>query len=119
MTRLALSKSQTALDAAWDLVKGWSAAERQQLRDDVPKLGFKASIGGRSALDVAKECLALASAGLSRRGRRDPSGRDETCYLDPLHTIIASGRTPAEELLERFHGSWRGSVDPVFSEYAY
>ena len=108
-----------SLDTAWDLVKGWSAAERQKLRDDVPKLGFKASVGRRSVLDVAKECLALASAGLSRRGRRDPSGRDETYYLDPLHTIVDSGRTPAEELLERFHGPWHGAVDPVFSEYAY
>src|SRR5215471_13385529 len=108
-----------SLDTAWDLVKGWSAPERQKLRDDVPRLGFKATIGRRSILDIAKECLALASAGLSRRGRRDPSGRDETYYLDPLHTIVDSGRTPAEELLERFHGPWHGAVDPVFSEYAY
>jgi glutamate--cysteine ligase len=27
--------------------------------------------------------------------------------------------TPAEELLEKFHGPWGGSVEPVFSEYAY
>ena len=31
-----------ALDAGWDMVKDWSAQERQQLRDDVPRLGFKA-----------------------------------------------------------------------------
>ena len=29
-----------ALDACWDMVKGWTAAERQKLRDDVPRLGF-------------------------------------------------------------------------------
>ena len=27
--------------------------------------------------------------------------------------------TPAEELLEKFHGPWGGSVDPVYKEYAY
>jgi glutamate--cysteine ligase len=27
--------------------------------------------------------------------------------------------TPAEELLEKFHGEWGGSVDPIFDEYAY
>jgi glutamate--cysteine ligase len=27
--------------------------------------------------------------------------------------------TPAEELLERFHGAWGGSVAPVYTEYAY
>jgi glutamate--cysteine ligase len=108
-----------SLDAAWDLVKDWSAAERQALRDDVPKLGFAAAIRNRSVLDIAKDCLALARAGLARRGRRDPSGHDETRYLDPLDIIVANGRTPAEALLEKFHGPWRGSVDPVFAEYAY
>jgi glutamate--cysteine ligase len=108
-----------SLDAAWDLVKDWSAEERQALRDDVPKLGFAAAIRNRSVLDIAKDCLALARAGLARRGRRDPSGHDETRYLDPLDIIVANGRTPAEELLEKFHGHWRGSVDPVFAEYAY
>ena len=108
-----------SLDAAWDLVKDWSAAERQALRDDVPKLGFAAAIRNRSVLDIAKDCLALARSGLARRGRRDPSGHDETRYLDPLDIIVANGRTPAEELLEKFHGPWRGSVDPVFAEYAY
>src|SRR5215831_1540178 len=42
-----------SLDAAWELVRGWSAAERQQLRDDVPKLGFKTRIAGRTALELA------------------------------------------------------------------
>jgi glutamate--cysteine ligase len=109
----------TSLDAAWDMVKNWSAAERQKLRDDVPRLGFNASIRGRSVLDLAKECLVLASAGLARRNRRDPSGHDEVGYLNPLHAIVEGGRTPAEELLQKFHGPWRGSVDPVFTEYAY
>src|SRR5437879_4490001 len=45
------------LDAAWDIVKDWTAQERQKLRDDVPKRGFQASIRGRSVLDLTKECL--------------------------------------------------------------
>ena len=32
-----------SLNAAWDIVKHWNAHERQALRDDVPRLGFKAS----------------------------------------------------------------------------
>src|ERR1700744_392196 len=30
-----------SLDAAWDLCKHWNAQERQALRDDVPRFGFK------------------------------------------------------------------------------
>src|SRR5882724_12763451 len=33
-----------SLDAAWDIAKHWTAGERQALRDDVPRFGFKARI---------------------------------------------------------------------------
>ena len=42
------------LDACWDIVKDWTADERQALRDAVPKLGFKAAIRGRSLLELAR-----------------------------------------------------------------
>jgi glutamate--cysteine ligase len=109
----------TALDAAWELVKDWSTQERQKLRDDVPRLGFKAEIRGRSMLDLARDTLAMARAGLRARDRRDRSGADETMYLAPLDEIVARGKTRAEEMLEKYHGQWRGSVDPVYVDYAY
>jgi glutamate--cysteine ligase len=108
-----------SLDAAWDLVKDWTAEERQALRDDVPRLGFKAAIRGRSVLELAKQTLALADAGLKRRNRLDSEGRDETRYLVPLREFVARGITPAEELLAKYNGPWEKSVEPVFSEYAY
>jgi len=108
-----------ALDACWDLVKGWSALERQKLRDDVPKLGFQAEIGGRNLLTLAQETLRFAARGLARRKYLDRNGRDETRYLRPLEESVARGITPAEELLEKFRGAWNGSVDPIFDEYVY
>ena len=94
------------LDACWEIVKDWTAEERQKLRDDVPRLGFKATIRGRSAARSrrARRC-ALAEQGLARRKRLDHNGRDETRYLRPLQEIVARGITPAEELLEKFHGA--------------
>src|SRR6202051_1018788 len=76
----------TSLDAAWDIAKHWSAHERQSLRDDVPRLGFKARIKDRYLFEIAKECLALAHSGLRRRGRIDHLGRDESRHLGPLET---------------------------------
>src|ERR1700759_2204367 len=67
----------TSLDAAWDIVKHWSAAERQVLRDEVPRLGFKARIKDRYLFEIARECLKLAHSGLHRRARLDQFGRDE------------------------------------------
>ena len=101
------------------MVKDWSAEERQKLRDDVPRLGFKAAIRGRTLLDLATETLALAEQGLIRRKRLDHNGRDETRYLRPLQEIVARGITPAEELLEQYRGAWNGSVAPIYEEYAY
>ena len=62
--------------------------ERQALRDDVPRFGFKARIKDRYLFEIAKECLALAYAGLRRRGHVDHLGRDESRHLEPLQRII-------------------------------
>ena len=108
---------EAALDQAWQLVKGWTEAERQALRDDVPAKGLGAMIGGRSVHDIARDVLKLARGGLARRGRLDPLGCDETRFLEPLDEIIASGKTVADRLIESYHGEWRGSVDPAFQAF--
>jgi glutamate--cysteine ligase len=110
---------RSALDAAWDLVKGWTAAERQKLRDDVPKLALKASIGGRSLQDIAKAALAISRQGLESRRHLNANGETEARYLDVLDVIAATGRTQAEDLLDRFHGPWGGSVEPAFRECVF
>src|SRR5436190_13525366 len=89
-----------ALEAAWDLVKGWSAEQRQQLRDDVPKLALRATIAGRGVLDIARDVVEMARRGLARRDRLDLNGCDETRYLEPIEDLLERGTTLAEELLE-------------------
>jgi glutamate--cysteine ligase len=107
-----------ALDGAWDLVKHWTEADRQQMRDDVPRLALATQVAGRTLGDLARDVLGLARAGLHRRQRLDSEGRDETRYLDPLQEIVDQGRTPAEILLDRFAGPWNRSVLPVFEACA-
>ena len=63
--------------------------------------------------------MALAQAGLKRRGRLDHAGRDETHHLEPLQRIIDTGHSPAEEMLAKFNGSWHGSVEPAYRDYAF
>ena len=108
-----------ALDAASALVAPWDAEARQSLRDDVPRLALEARIGGRSVRDIARDLLAIARAGLDRRNRRDSVGQSESRYLAPLDEVVECGQTPADLLLQRFHGPWRSSVDPAFVECAY
>jgi glutamate--cysteine ligase len=109
---------QTSLDAAWDLVKEWSAAERDQLRNDVPAQAFAASVKGRRVQDISRQALMIARAGLARRARVDAGGRDETTYLDPLDLLVDKGETVADQMLARFSGAWGGQIDPIFTDYA-
>lgn len=110
---------QPSLDAAWDIARDWSMEERLKLRKDVPKLGLKAEIRGRSMQSIALEVLELANDGLEHRNRLGAAGDNETGFLTTLQDIASSGVTLAENKLNRFHGEWNGSVDPIFTRCAY
>lgn len=109
----------SALDAAWDLVKDWTVEERENLRVSVPRTALATKFRGRTVREIAADVVAIAESGLKARGRQGSTAPDETEYLEALQLIVDRGTTPAEELLERFHGRWQGSVDPLFTECAY
>jgi glutamate--cysteine ligase len=110
---------RTALDAAWDLVRTWSAEERQSLRDAVPRTGLRTPFRDGTVLDVAREAFAIARTGLARRGLRDARGNDETRFLEPVEAILREGISPAQEMLARYATVWDRSVAPLFTEYAF
>jgi glutamate--cysteine ligase len=111
---------ETALAAAWDEVKSWSIEARQQLRDAVPKLGLKATTPSGEALQALGErVLAIAESGLNARARLNASGDNESGFLDPLREVLASGKTPAERLLDRFSGEWDGDISRIYEEESF
>ena len=110
---------QTALDAAWDLVKDFSLEERNALRDGVPRHGLKLPFRSGSLRDIAIEALKISAEGLRRRARRNADGADESIFLMPLIEIAEANETPAERKIALFKGRWNGSVDPVFREFVY
>ncbi len=85
-----------ALDAAWDLVKGWDAATREGLRVAAAERALAGEAEGIRLHDVARAAVALADAGLRARGL------GEERYLAPLHAHVATGRVQADDLLDRF-----------------
>ncbi|MCR6646387.1 MAG: glutamate--cysteine ligase [Terricaulis sp.] len=108
-----------ALEAAWSLVKNWTAEDREALRRAVPALGLNAPIRGTSAREIAQAALAIARQGLKSRARADKAGQDETHFLSELDDIAASGVTPAARLIERYNTEWKRDVRPVFEACAY
>ena len=108
---------QTALDAAWDLVKDWDMDGRERLRASVPKLGLDAPLpGGGTLRDIAAQVLAISRAGLTSRGQLNSAGDNESGFLAPLDDIVASGTVPAQRLLDKFHGEWGGDISRVYEE---
>ena len=111
---------QNALDAAWDEVRRWSLEERQRLRDEVPRLGLKAiTPGGESLATLGARILDIAEAGLKARAYLNGAGDDESGFLSPLRETVSRGATPAELLLERFHGEWEGDLSRIYQEMSF
>ena len=116
---MGLLYDDASLDAAWDLVRDFTNAERHALRDGVPRHGFKLPFRDATLRELALEALKISRAGLVRRARLNAQGADEAMFLDPLFEFALANQTPAERKLDLFHGPWGGSVDPVFSQFAY
>ena len=110
---------QTALDAAWDLVKDWTAEERQELRDAVPAAALDARFRRGYVRDIAAEAVAIARTGLRGRNRRNSKDQDETIHLAFVEETVATGRTPADDLLQRYAGPWQQDINHVFTDHAF
>ncbi len=108
-----------SLDKAYDMVRDWTAEDREYLRAATPKDGLQTSFMGTTVQELAKNCLALSHEGLKRRGIQDKAGRDESAYLAPLFEIAESGRNLAVRLLENFETRWKKSLAPLFNECSY
>lgn len=109
-----------ALDAAWDLVKHWSIEGREKLRHDVPAKALEAiTPDGETMRDFASRVLEVAAQGLTNRARLNSAGDNEGGFLDPLRDVVATGMTPADRLLARYHGEWQGDVSRIYEEFSF
>ena len=116
-----LTYDQTSLDAAWDLVKDWDMGTRDLMRVAASVDGLQAEVHGIRMHDIAREAVAISAAGLKARARPGAGGLvpDETHFLNALHESIESGKVPADELLDQYHGDWNGDLSRIYAEFSY
>ncbi|MEY8829837.1 glutamate--cysteine ligase [Sedimentitalea sp. XS_ASV28] len=116
-----LMYDQTALDAAWDLARGWDAETREALRVAASEQGLQARVGDLQMRELAREVVAIADAGLRARARPGAGGMvpDETHFLNALKESLDSGQVPADELLGRYEGDWNGDLNRIYADYSY
>jgi glutamate--cysteine ligase len=110
---------RAALDGAWDLVRGLDAKTREGLRVAASEQALQGEAGGVRLLDLAREAVALAQAGLRARARAGAGMDDEAAYLDVLAESVDSGRVQADRLLSLYQGPWQGDLAPVYETVSY
>jgi len=108
-----------SLEAAARYVSDWTLEEVEQLRRGAARKALKTPFRGTILQEVAKDVLAMSRDGLKARARLNAHGEHEALFLDDLDEIARDGVSPAERLLERYHGEWNESVEPVFQASAY
>ncbi len=108
-----------ALDAAWELVKDWTAEEREAMRNAVPKSALATPFRGSTVQHIAREALRISRAGCAAAGASTPPARTRPSTSTSLDEVAISGCTLADRLIERFEGPWTGDIDHVFEEYAF
>ncbi|MDA7592521.1 glutamate--cysteine ligase [Rhodobacteraceae bacterium] len=112
---------QSSLDAAWDIVKNWDEDDRENLRVAAAKDGLHGSVGNKKLIDLAKETVQISENGLEKRAKASSSGlhSDESHFLESLKENIEKRKSSADELLEKYHGSWNRDLTKIFEEYSY
>src|SRR5215210_3137397 len=109
-----------ALDAAWELVRHWTIEQRETLRRDVPRLALEARTpDGETMRDFAGRVLDIAAAGLTSRAMLNSAGDNEGGFLDPLRDVVATGMTPADRLLAKYHNEWAGDLSHIYEEFSF
>lgn len=103
-----LMYDDAALDAAWDLVKGFDAETREGLRVEASVKALQAEANGIKLLDLARAAVGLSHAGLAARGL------GEEQYLKPLVHSLKSGTTQADRWLRAYHGEWAGDLGKIY-----
>ena len=108
-----------ALAEAEDLVRDIGAYDVMAARLSVAKDGLRGKLGSHDVATLAKKTIDIASKGLRNRGIFDDGGDDESGFLQPLRKVIATQKTPAEVMLDLYHGDWAEDVDQVFTSNQY
>ena len=112
---------QNALDEVWELVKDFDDETREGLRVASSRFGFEGLVGDVKIMDLARKALVIADKGLEARGRFSSSEQlvDERHFLNSLWDSLDTGKTPAEELLDKYNGIWKGKLAPIYEECSY
>ncbi|MBE0477601.1 glutamate--cysteine ligase [Candidatus Aerophobetes bacterium] len=112
--------SKNSLAEVLSLLKGVSWENICELYRVVPHQGLRTKIEKVRLLDLAKEILKIARAGLKEQEKLNDKGEDESIYLAQLmQLLIEDELCPAEVIIKNWKGSWHASIDKLIEYSSY
>ena len=103
-------------EAILQLLKGYSVEQLQASHADAAKNGLSARCGENELTDLAKQVVSLAEDGLKYRIELGLEDSQVLNYLEPLKTIVTTGKTFAERCIENWTGNF-GQSPTQYVEY--
>ena len=108
-----------SLDSSFNLIKDFNIKQLQELRIEVAKNGLHSIIGGIEIQEIAKKVLKLSREGLRNRNILNENGDSEEIFLDPLQKILSSGKSPSDDLIQKFSNNWNKNLVNMYKEYTF
>lgn len=108
---------EEALAAAAEFAAGFDASDTKEAFFSAAKDGLAGRIGKCDMYEAAGRLVAIALAGLKRRGIVDKDGADETQYLTPIKHLLEGRTTQAELLLAEYEGAWGKNIDHIYESH--
>jgi glutamate--cysteine ligase len=106
---------EQALSEADELVRSIELDTLQKARPALVKDGLAAKIGDRPMQALAERVLEIANGGLSRRNLLNAQGQDERVHLELLTSLVQSGKTPADAMIEGLDADSTPSIADVIA----
>jgi glutamate--cysteine ligase len=108
-----------AREAIWELLGETSFTELDASQLDVAKRGLRAELGNRKVLDLARELVTHSAEGLRAIAEAGETDQDERVFLEPLFEQIEKGKSPGEEIADRWRGEWGRSRQRLIKATRY
>jgi len=110
--------NRQALEASWDLVKNLTYEERIIWHEDVSRKALKSKVRRYLTKDLAKELFNIAYESLKIQKVLNEKNQDESIYLESLYEeIIKKGKSPAENLVEKWDAKYNGDLYKFIRDY--
>jgi glutamate--cysteine ligase len=108
-----------SLEGAWDLVRPWTWPERLEVYKAAHREGLHARIRRIALVELARELVEIAAAGLRRQNQCNEDGDDERIYLERLEELVRHGNSLGRSLAELWDGPWNRDIGRLIAHTTY